>query len=587
MQDTCLNTFHPTRENVKKLGRTYTYKDKVWCALSASGIEFSVNAKRCEVVVCTDYKPYDESGAGHYARIAIYVNDTLVIDDLVNEQEKRYIVFESKEASPSIVRVINVAEAMNAVIGVQEIITDADEMKPIKEKTIKIEYIGDSITCGYGVEGVLGELFSTSTENSTKAYAYMSAKELDADYSLVSFSGYGIVSGYTESGEINQNSLVPTFYEKLGNSLALFAGEVNPQDVLWDFEQYVPNIVVINLGTNDASYCGTNEERCKEYKDAYVEFLKVVRKKNPEATMVCVLGAMGDVLYPYIEQTVCEYRTKTGDLNVYVRHLEEQDYNTVGYGVDSHPNEISQKKTAKEMVNILKEIISIKEANQIGFQYEGIDTSWIDANKKLVAFAFDDGPVEWSEQSTGMKILKTLEKYGQHGTFFYIGKEINEKNQQEIEYAKKIGCEIGNHTWTHPFLTKLSTNQIQEELEKTRAKLSEITGIEKFIVRLPYLNYDEHVLQAMNVPGISCSVDSQDWNQGSYESVLQRMLDANEQDQLNGAIILMHEHYEFTAKAVEYLVPYLLEQGYQIVSVSELAAMKQAKIEAGKVYTNF
>ena len=87
--------------------------------------------------------------------------------------------------------------------------------------------------------------------------------------------------------------------------------------------------------------------------------------------------------------------------------------------------------------------------------------------EKLVAFTFDDGPVAYAEDSTAMRILKTYEKYGQQATFFYVGQKINEKSIPEMKFAQSIGCEAGNHTFTHCFLTEKTAEEIKEELAKT------------------------------------------------------------------------------------------------------------------------
>lgn len=569
----------PTLTSVKQLGRTYEYQGAIWCALSATGIEFEVTATNCHLLLLGDNMIGEE---GHRARFAIYVDDVLVVDDVVREAKKRVTAFEGVEEKKRIVRIIKLSESRDSTFGIAEIETDATKILPTMEKPWKIEYIGDSITCGYGVEGTLENVYSTENENTSKAYAYLSAKELDADYSLVSFSGYGIVSGYTDNGVRDVASLVPPIYDKMGESYGKYAGELEVKETAWDFSRFVPDIVVINLGTNDSSYCGTDSERCNQFKELYIEFLQTVRTKNPKAIIVATLGIMGDVMYPSIEAAVKEYQQKTGDGRVYVRHFNDQDFERNGYGVDYHPNEISQATAAKEMVSILKEM---KE--KLVFQYEALDASWVDTSKKLVAFAFDDGPIPYEENSAAMRILRALEKHGQHGTFFYVGNQINESTKCEIEYAMKIGCEVGNHTWTHPDLTKLPAEEMKEEIEKTRALLSDITGMKRFALRFPYLSYNEQVLQIMNVPGVSCRVDSGDWNHGTYESVVKRILDAEEEGILDGAILLMHENYEFTAQAVEYLVPYLLEHGYQIVSVAELAALKNVELKVGKPYFCF
>ena len=585
MKEVELNKLFPTEANVKLLGRTHTMEQTVWCALSASGIEFNVTAKKCEITFTGDNMASFMSSSVHYARVGIYLNGELVVDDFIKAKTQTFTVFESDSEQTAVVRVVKLSESSDSTFGIAEILTDAQEITPTAPKDVKIEFIGDSITCGYGVEGTLEDTYATSNENATKAYAYLTAEKLNADYSLVSYSGYGIISGYSGNGEIQDQQLVPDYYTKLGRSYGKFESTVAPETIEWDFTKFIPDIVVINLGTNDASYCRGEEERCLAYQVAYVDFLKVVREKNPKATILCTLGIMGADLFPYIQNAVTEYMNQTSDKNIQTLQFIAQT-DADGYGVDYHPTAATQEKAVATLKQRLQKIITKKAEEAMKFIYEELDTQWIDNDKKLVAFAFDDGPVNFSENSSAMKILKTLEEHGQHATFFYVGQNINNLNKQEIEYAKKIGCEIGNHTWTHPFLTKLSTEEIQSEVEKTRAKLEEITGINSFLIRLPYLNYDENVLAALNVPGISCSVDSQDWNNGTYASVVERMVSAHENDQLNNAIILMHENYSFTADAVAYLVPYLLEEGYQIVSVSELAEVRGYSLIPGKVYSS-
>lgn len=234
------------------------------------------------------------------------------------------------------------------------------------------------------------------------------------------------------------------------------------------------------------------------------------------------------------------------------------------------------------------------------FNYEGLDMERMNSIKermeasaasgqaiKLVAFAFDDGPVTWSttKDSTAKRIIDALVNNGQNGTFFYWGSRINSGSQQEIVYAKEKGCEIANHTYSHPYLTQVTTANIQSEVERCRAKLEELTGYKNFLLRLPYLAYNDRVKAAIKVPLISCGVDSGDWDSGTYDSVMQKMRTAESTGKLENSIILMHENYDFTAQAVETLVPELKAKGYEIVSVSELAYLKGKTLQAGYVYT--
>ena len=348
-----LHSFLPTESNVKMLGRTYLYHDTVWCALSATGVEFTLSGKKCEITLAGDNMASLLSGKEHYARVAVYVDGELAVDELIKAGKQTLSVYESQEEKMVTIRVVKLSESSDSTVGIKEIRTDAESIEPTANREVRIEYIGDSITCGYGVDGVLGDTYATSNEDATKAYAYLSAQAVDADYSLVAFSGHGIISGYTGDGIIQDQQLVPPYYTKLGNSYGKFASELAPNSIDWDFSKFVPHIIVINLGTNDSSYCGTNEERCLLFQAGYTEFLKSVRAKNADATILCTLGVLGDSLYPYIEAAVKDYTHETGDAKVETMRFEEQKSED-GYAVDYHPSALTQQKVANQLVEKLK-----------------------------------------------------------------------------------------------------------------------------------------------------------------------------------------------------------------------------------------
>ncbi len=204
---------------------------------------------------------------------------------------------------------------------------------------------------------------------------------------------------------------------------------------------------------------------------------------------------------------------------------------------------------------------------------------------KVVALTFDDGPLEFAKESSAMSILHTLKEHEQHATFFYVGEKINKENQKEIEYAKSIGCEIGNHGLSHREFTKLSKEEIGEELNTTNELLAKITGDSAYHTRLPYLSCNEMICKAIETPIISCSIDSRDWDGVSTEDIIDTILTAESNGELDGAIVLMHETYYTTASAVQYLVPLLIKKGYQLVTVSELAAIKKVTLKSHHVYT--
>jgi lysophospholipase L1-like esterase len=307
--------FKATEQHVKIIGRTHYYNEVLWLALSGGGVEFSFYGNKAEITLKGDAIA---TTGNNLARIGISVNGKRVIDDQLDTPLKTYTVFESDTEQDITVTVIKLSDAAMSTIGIQEIAVDAaDGIKPTLLKLHTIEFIGDSITCGYGVDDEY-ELhsFSTATEDVTKTYAYLTAQQLQADYSMVSYSGYGIITGYTENDQKLTTHLIPDYYEKVGKSEGEFEGTLLPQDVYWDFNKFVPDLIVINLGTNDDSYTKEEASKKAEYARKYIEFLKMVRRNNPHAPILCTLGIMGDRLYPYVERAVSGYSRETGDSNI-------------------------------------------------------------------------------------------------------------------------------------------------------------------------------------------------------------------------------------------------------------------------------
>ena len=191
-------SYKPSKEYVKTLGRTACVNDALWLVLSGTGAEFTFTGTKAVITMVGDHLA-TYGTAETQARFAIFVNEICVVDELMNVAEKEYVVFESEEIKECKVRIIKLSEAMNSTLGIKSIdVVAADEIKPTSYKKRLIEFVGDSITCGYGVEDEdRDHPFLTQTENVMKTCAYKTALALDADYSMVAYSGHGIVSGYT------------------------------------------------------------------------------------------------------------------------------------------------------------------------------------------------------------------------------------------------------------------------------------------------------------------------------------------------------------------------------------------------------
>ena len=329
----------PDKQHVKYLGRMAAFPDLLLLSLSGSGIEFEYTGKGLDLTLIGGEAAKIPDNEANYARVGIYINDIRTHDILVNAEKIRLRIGESTERQTITVRIIKLSECAMSLVGIAPLeLADTDTIRPTLPSGIKIEFIGDSITCGYGVDDEDPfHPFKTATEDVTRAYAYKTAKALDADYSMFSISGYGIISGYTGDPTVRMDhQLIPTFYSSLGFSYDAIENVPAPMDIAWDFCNFQPDLIVINLGTNDDSFCQEDPERQQEYQDRYCDFLITVREKNPTSTLVCVLGLMGQRLYHRIVNAVAAYKERTGDSKIYTVLLPEQDPK-VGYVSDYNP----------------------------------------------------------------------------------------------------------------------------------------------------------------------------------------------------------------------------------------------------------
>lgn len=210
------------------------------------------------------------------------------------------------------------------------------------------------------------------------------------------------------------------------------------------------------------------------------------------------------------------------------------------------------------------------------------DISWIPKGSKVTAISFDDGPV--SDSDNAIRIFNALNENGFHATFFYWGEKIHEA-PEEISLAAKLGFEVGNHAWSHPDLRKLN-DKGYEEIEKCRKELGKILSEDThYLLRPPYLSYDDEVLKAAGVPVITCRIDTEDWNNASKEMIFDRLNTALEDGTIENSIVLCHAPLTTTADAVEAFLPVLKSKGYINVSISEMFRFNSSPLLSGKVYS--
>ena len=197
---------------------------------------------------------------------------------------------------------------------------------------------------------------------------------------------------------------------------------------------------------------------------------------------------------------------------------------------------------------------------------------------KAVALTFDDGP---SRANDG-KILNALQKYGAHATFFVLGDRAR-VDGDILQMYLAAGCEIGSHSWNHPQLSKMKWKKVERQITKTNNIVSKLAnGYQISFLRPPYGSISNKMRKKIKMPMILWSLDTEDWKSRNAKKIFRKVKN-NVQD---GDIILMHDIYGTTAEAVEKVVPWLQDQGYDILTVSALMARKGKTLENGKAYTD-
>lgn len=207
------------------------------------------------------------------------------------------------------------------------------------------------------------------------------------------------------------------------------------------------------------------------------------------------------------------------------------------------------------------------------------EARYINPNRKIVAVSYDDGP----KQSNTGRISAILQENHASATFFVVGNRIRGNEVQTILNTIEKQNEIGSHSWSHAYLTKISDEKMMSEFQMTSDKVREITNgeYEIKVYRPPYGSVNGHVKGMSPFPLIMWSIDPQDWKikkseeiQSTIESIMSKIQD--------GDIILLHDLPATTVELTEILIPKLIKEGYQITSVSELAAVKSVELLAGE-----
>lgn len=354
------------KENLIWCGRYLDHNGIRYFDYSASGFCFVMKGKSAETVILSDPDSWDEANKGVLGIFVTEGSDTSIaaIPEeptariTLSKRENHIVLFDSPVEKTVTVRVMKFSEAAFGYAGFTSLELEGDLLSspesPATESQLKLEFIGDSITCGYGIEGVWEkDTFTTQQERPDKAYAFLTAKALGAQVQLCSWSGIGLISNYVDPETImlpDTHWLMQANWPYTDKSLSLRLG-IEPE--VWDGVGYEPDIVVIHLGTNDISWVRGMEERRLEYTAQLRQLIEAVHRRSPRAKICCCLGIMGEQLNASVEEAVNLFKKDFPNVAakavLFTQQLEED-----GIAADWHPSAVTHKKAAELLAEALR-----------------------------------------------------------------------------------------------------------------------------------------------------------------------------------------------------------------------------------------
>ena len=189
----------------------------------------------------------------------------------------------------------------------------------------------------------------------------------------------------------------------------------------------------------------------------------------------------------------------------------------------------------------------------------------VDTKEKKIAISFD---AAWGNDDTET-LIEILKKYDVPATFFVVGNWVD-KYPESVKALHKAGHQVQNHSDTHPYFTKLSTDKIKDEIISCNEKIESITGVMPTLIRVPYGDYNTNVINTINsldMKAIQWNVDSLDWKEtATAESIANRVISKA----CPGSIILCHNDADHTPEALPTILETLKKDGYEFVFISDL-----------------
>lgn len=351
-----LGRFHP--ESARRAGVLPLF----W---SGSGVELCFSGTELHVIL--------EAGFAEMAPwVAVEVNGALLLRTPLNRGRNDLCVFQGLAAgTPKRVRLLKESQPMpedrGSRLWISELRWTGGEFLPLPAPARRLEFVGDSLTSGEGLYGAREEAdFASSWFSAVRAFPQRTADRLGAECRIISQSGWGLRSDWRNDP---RHALPDTYARVCGVAAGRFGAALGAQEP-WDFASWQPDAVVVNLGSNDAGamenppWRGPGGETFRQRPDAKgfalleaaaVDFLKVLRQKNPGAKLVWAYGMLDTPLRPCLEGAAARFRRETGDENAWYLPLPAVTAETMGARL--HPGPACHEAAVETLARFLETIL--------------------------------------------------------------------------------------------------------------------------------------------------------------------------------------------------------------------------------------
>lgn len=349
---------------VRWLGRTYynPMEELKYFYFTASGFELGFYGT--ELKVTLKATNYNVSGKQPYlvALIDGEEDPTKGTTIKLDKSESEYTIVTGLEEGFHTVKILKRSEASDSNTAVKNISTDGYFTQAPAPKSFRVQFIAASSSTGYGNLGSLSVAKSTDNSHGLLAFAYLTTYLLDADISIFSASGWGVSRGYNTGGAISTTQNIPAAYEYYAidatNTVLTNAGE-------WNHSDFEPDVIVVNLGTNDfnaSSYNSMSAENklimSNRFVTDYTAFLRVLNNTHPNAKIIVAYGLMGEqnTVGPFTIEAINNANNLIGETKVYPFIMQAAGTAPNPFGSNYHPNVGTSKIVAQDLAEFINEI---------------------------------------------------------------------------------------------------------------------------------------------------------------------------------------------------------------------------------------